>query len=171
LLDGLPAFVAIVEREVVHIHSNEPVDALRIEAAGELNRIRHRFFTMVEGVLNALPDVFADPLHHFLPQVALNHVAAERKRKTRFLPPPLAEVEHFVQSELAICQLAFVNQKTGFELAFLHFVQNFVERHDLVLDLRLEQAEGKKRCCERAWNRYDHLYQTLPSHSPSGNAD
>src|SRR4051794_16926222 len=63
---SLAAFAAVIERELVNVHSDESINPIGIQTAGELNGISHRFLAMIETVLDAVLDVLSDAFHHGL---------------------------------------------------------------------------------------------------------
>ena len=65
--------------------------------------------------------------------------------------PPLAEVQHFVQSETVIEELPFVNQKPGVASAFVYGFDDLIERNDFVAEVRCVQAQREK--CARQHTR------------------
>src|SRR5207245_4909774 len=67
--------------------------------------------------LDARLEIAGDLAHQFLPEVAPDHVAAERERQPGFLVPPLAHVHPKAQTSVAVSQLAFVNEEAGLRLA------------------------------------------------------
>src|SRR5262249_28908590 len=111
---------------------------------------------MVQTILDARLDVRRNALHKFLAEVALDDVAAERQRQAGFFQPPLAKIEDLVKSYFPVCELALMNEKTGVIIALLNFVENPVEWHDLVFDLRFEEAQREEGRRQRAGNS-DHL--------------
>src|SRR5207253_343661 len=111
LANGLPSFGSVVECEFVHVHADESIDVLRVQTPGELDRVRHRFFAMIQAILNAVADVLRDPFDQLRSQAALDDVAAKRQRKSGLLQPPLTEIDNLVKTHLAICELSFVNKK------------------------------------------------------------
>ena len=117
--DGFASPLTIVEREVVDPHRNESVRKLGLHVAGKLHGICECVFAIVHRVDDALVKVFRNPLHQFRPQIAADNIAAHRERKARFLMPPLAEIEHLIQTHLVIKELAFVYQQTSVSIAFL----------------------------------------------------
>src|SRR5215471_10931500 len=107
---------------------------------------------MVEAVLDALANVFPDPFHRFLAEIAADNVSAKRKRKSSAVLPPFTEIENFVKTEFPIRELAFVNEKSRLVLAFLNFVENLIERDDLVFHGRLVEAKREECRGQSSWN-------------------
>src|SRR5437773_10562126 len=91
--DGLAALDAIVESEIIHIHSDEAIDLVYIQAAGKLNGVIRGFLTMIESVLDAFANILSDLLHHRAAEIALDDIAAERKRQTGALLPPFTQIQ------------------------------------------------------------------------------
>ena len=52
--DRLPATVAVVERQAVHVHADETIGACVIEPAPELHGVLDGFLTMIQAVCNAV---------------------------------------------------------------------------------------------------------------------
>ena len=71
--------------------------------------------------------------------------------------PPFAEIEHFVQTQLFVEKLAFVDQKPGVDLAFLNGVDDLVERDDDVFEIRIVNSQCEKRARQLARNRDLHI--------------
>ena len=89
------------------------------------------------------------------PEIAANHVAAERQRQAaRALGPPLAEVDELPQPLLLVGELPFVNQQPRLDLAVAHGLEDLVERHHHVLDVRLVEPQRQERGRQRAGNRH-----------------
>src|SRR5438046_8686195 len=109
---------------------------------------------MIEGVLDAFLDVLGNALDGLLTEFALDDVAAEGQRQSCLLLPPFPEIEDLVQTHLAVRQLAFVDQQSGFVLAALNIFEYLIERHNMVLDLRLEETKRQEGCRQRAGNGY-----------------
>jgi len=108
-------------------------------------------------VFEAVRDRGAQQARHaqyqLLAQVTADHVAAEWKRQSAgFRRPPLAQVDDAVQSGIAVGQLAFVNDETRIRVARSDVLDDPVERHDFMLDIRTEQLQGEERGCHRAGN-------------------
>src|SRR3954464_10695356 len=98
--DGAAAIFPIIERALVHIHADEFVGKPGLKVTGELHGVLERLRTMVERVLNAGAQRFADLRHRFLAQAAADGIAAKRQREPVLLHPPLSEVDDLVQSRL-----------------------------------------------------------------------
>ncbi len=60
------------------------------------------------------------------------------------LPPP-AQIYDAVQSGFVISQLAFVNDESGFELAFEHLGDDLVEGHDFGFDSGSKKVESRDK--------------------------
>ena len=93
--DRLPPAVAVVERQVVHVHADEPVGLRLVEPAAELHRVLERLVAMVERVRDAVVQQPRDASRIALgPEIAPDDVAAERQRQPAgAVGPPLAEVD------------------------------------------------------------------------------
>src|SRR6266852_8385011 len=82
------AVVPVVEGTFVDVHANKLIGELGIEIAGELHGVAERFFTMIDGVLNALAQRLSDAGHRFPAKRATDGISAERQRQSsNFLPP------------------------------------------------------------------------------------
>src|SRR5580765_5291082 len=103
LRDGLPALFAVVAREVVHVHADEAVRELGVEATAEPQRVLHRLGTIREPGLDRL-------LQDLGPEVAPCDVDPKRERQTCLQEPPLAEVDDLLQALGGIGELALVDQ-------------------------------------------------------------
>ena len=75
-----------------------------------------------------------------LSQILSNAVAAKRQGQAGLLVPPDAEVQHEMQTEILICQLALVNDQPGVGFAV------FDELGDLV-EMDGDRLEGLRRLC------------------------
>src|SRR6201999_4361936 len=64
--------------------------------------------------------------------------------------PPLAQIQHFVEPLRLVEELSLVNQESGVAPAALHRVDDFVERHDLVLKLGIEYSQRQKSASQLA---------------------
>src|ERR1700760_5044394 len=111
LADRLPAVLAIVQCALVYVHADEAVRQLRVEVAGELHRIGKRLFAMIECVLNAFAQRFGDDAHRLIAQAAANRVAAQRQWQPGLLAPPLAEVEHLLETAGRVSELSFMDDE------------------------------------------------------------
>src|SRR4051794_39372908 len=86
-----------------------------------------------------------------LAQLPPNCVATHRERQSvRVFVPPLAQVEHFVQTMSLIKELTFMNQKAGVALSFNDCCDDLIERHNLVFEVRLKDAQSQKRAGQSA---------------------
>src|SRR5881398_1640247 len=57
-------------------------------------------------------------------------VAAHRQRQTAgVLMPPLTQIENFVQPEILIEELSFMNQQTGINSFFRYRINDLIEGH------------------------------------------
>src|SRR4051812_29466917 len=117
-LDGAAAVFAVIERALVHVHADELVSQLRLEVACELHGVLQSLRTMIERVLNARAQRLADLRHRLFAQTAADGVAAERQRKSVLVSPPLSEIDDLVQPGFRERELAFVDDESGFVLAF-----------------------------------------------------
>ena len=85
-------------------------------------------------------------------EIAADDVAAERQRQPAgAVRPPLAEIDDLLQALFGVRHLSFVDQQARRELAGVHPLLNLVERHDDVLDRRVEQPQRQK--CRRQFAR------------------
>ena len=87
------------------------------------------------------------------PEGAANRIASQGQRQTGHLSPPLAEIHNAVQSRLVVGQLAFVNDESGFVLAFEHLRNDLIEGNNFGFDAGSEQLQRQIGCGERARDR------------------
>ena len=125
------AIRSIIQSSLVHIHANEFVGKLRIEIAGELHGIGERFLSMVESILDAVTKSSCDICHQLRTEAAADRISSQRQRQPGDLLPPPAQIDNALQTGFRVTQLAFVNDKPGFLLAFEHLRNDLVERHNL----------------------------------------
>src|SRR6185437_13819606 len=105
--DGLAAFLAVIERPMVHIHAHELVREVAAHDAGELQRVLHRLGAMVEAVTNARGENVRDRLARRRIVPFMNNVAAEGQGKAEVLAtPPRANVFAHDQPFILIGELA-----------------------------------------------------------------
>src|SRR5688572_8330209 len=74
--------------------------------------------------------------HHLGTQILSYNVAAEWKRQTRLLKPPLTEVHDQGKSGLPVGELTFVNEQSEVRRTALHRVLDFIKGHDDRFELR-----------------------------------
>ncbi len=70
--------------------------------------------------------------------------------------PPFAEVENFVQAQVVVKQLAFVNQQSGVTVSFNDRVNDLIKGHDFVIEIRIVKSQRQKRAGQCAG--YGDLY-------------
>src|SRR5690349_14451978 len=109
LLHGLTPLVAVVLRQLVHVHPDEPVGEVRLEPAAELHRIRHRLTAVLEPGPDRLGENRRELGERPLAQVAPRDVCAQRQRQPGLEHPPLAEVEHLREPLGLVGELALVD--------------------------------------------------------------
>src|SRR5580765_904752 len=108
-------------------------------------------------------------MNGFLAEVTSNRVAAHRQRQTAgVLVPPLAEIEHFMQPEIVIEKLAFMNQQAGVAAAFGHRFDDLIEGNDLVLKIWGEETERQKRAGQGPRYRDPEIHQVSRIEFPIG---
>ncbi len=74
---------------------------------------------------------------------AADGIAAQGKRQTGLLAPPLAEVEELEQAIAGVGELALVNDESSFKLAGDYGGDDLVERNDGGFDLGSEELESE----------------------------
>ena len=111
------AQLAHVERQVVHVHVDEPPALPGVEAAPELQGVRDGLVLVVERGLDGGAEADAHRAHQVRAQVAAHHVEPERHGQPVALLPQLAEVEDLHEPLLAVGQLALVDDHAGLDLA------------------------------------------------------
>src|SRR5581483_2985995 len=112
LTDRLPALVAEVAREVVHVHADELVAALGVHAATEAERIVERLVTVLERSVDRLAQDGGDLSQGRVAEVAARRVDAERQRQPGLEQPPLPEVEALLEVLVAEGELSLVDEQT-----------------------------------------------------------
>ena len=80
-----------------------------------------------------------------LVEIPAGDVHPERQRQTGLEQPPLAQVEHLVQSVLLVGELALVDHETGVGAPRRDLVEDPVERQLAVGELPEREAEGEER--------------------------
>ena len=113
LADRLAALVAVLAGELVHVHADEAVGQLEVEAAPELERVLHRLAPVVEPGLDRLAQDVGEVEQRVGPEVAAGDVRAERQRQPGLEQPPLAEVDDLLQPFGLVGELALVDQEAG----------------------------------------------------------
>src|SRR5581483_2513552 len=121
LTDRLPALVAEVAREVVHVHADELVAALGVHAATEAERIVDR-----------LAEDGGDLSQGRVAEVAARRVDAERQRQPGLEQPPLPEVEALLEVLVAEGELSLVDEQTRLGATGGDLRQDLVEGQDAV---------------------------------------
>jgi hypothetical protein len=87
------------------------------------------------------------------PEVAPDHVPAERQRQPAGpIRPPLAEVHDLLQPFVRVGELTLVNQQSSRDGTFPNLVLDLIERHDDVVDRRIEETQREKRRGQLAGN-------------------
>src|SRR5215472_1162420 len=87
--DGTTAFLAIVERPLIHVHTHKLVGKDGIHIAGKLHGVIEGRLAMIEGVFNAFADHPSHLPAHVRAQRTTYGICAERQRKTGGFPPPM----------------------------------------------------------------------------------
>ena len=93
-----------------------------------------RFLAVIERVLDALLKQSAHFRNRFVAEIATHDVTTERQRQAGLFLPPHSEIDNEAQSLILECQLPFVDNQTRVELTGFDDLQNFIERHHLVLE-------------------------------------
>src|SRR5919201_5721292 len=90
-LDGAPAPLRVVERELVDPHPDEAVGELRVHVARELHGVGQGVAAVFERVADGLVEVLGDAADHLRAEVAADTVSAHRQRQVGAALPPLPE--------------------------------------------------------------------------------
>src|SRR5438874_995295 len=148
LAHRLPAFLAVVAGELVHVHGDEAIGELGVQAAAELERVLHRLVAVVEPGLDRLAQNVRDVEQRARPEVATRDVRAERQRQPGVQQPPLAEVDDLLEPRIGVGQLALVDQQPRVGPAGDDLVHDPVERHLAVAeaaDAHPQDEEGRRQ--------------------------
>src|SRR5579864_3350314 len=129
LAHGLTTFIAIVERELVHVHRDEAVATSVVEAPSEAERVVERIAAVVERGIDRRAQDLRDRPHRIRAEIAADGVHAEWERQPGLEQPPLAEVEALLEPGIGIRELTFVDQETDARAAGHDLVQDLVERY------------------------------------------
>src|SRR5439155_18568526 len=129
LAHRLAAFLAVVAGELVHVHADEAVGELRVQATPVLERMLHRLLAVVEPGLDRLAQDIRDVEQRARPKVATRDVRTERQRQPGVQQPPLAEVDDLLEPRIGIGQLALVDQQPRIGAAGDDLVDDLVEPH------------------------------------------
>src|SRR5262249_2036266 len=81
---------------------------------------------------------------------AANDISSQGQRKAGYLLPPTSKVDDAMQAGLVICQLAFVNDESGFVFAFEYLWDDLIEGHDFGIDSRSEKLKCEVSCGQLA---------------------
>src|ERR1051325_2489273 len=108
---------------------------------------------MRQRVVNTFPQQLRHLFNPGRAEVATDDVPAHRQWQTVFLMPPLTEVKNFVQTLRLVKKLTLVNQQARIAGTVQHGVNDLVERHDFILEIRIEDSEGKKSTRQLSRNR------------------
>src|SRR5512132_4124739 len=81
LADRAPPLFAVVLGQLVHVHADEAVGQLVVEAATELERVLERTLAVVEARADRLGEHVGQLAQRVGPEVAPRHVRAERQRQ------------------------------------------------------------------------------------------
>src|SRR5205085_2928129 len=128
-LQAAASALAVRKREIVHVHADELVGPLFVEATAELLRVFDSLSPVRERVRDAIVQQLRYLADHLGPQVAPDDVAAERQREsTGAIGPPLAEIDDLPQPVIGVRELAFVNQKAGIRFSGRDELLDLVER-------------------------------------------
>src|ERR1700677_3210062 len=156
LANSFFAVVAVVERALIYVHADEAVGHLWIKIPRELHRILESGFTVIERVLDAVPQCLGNGEHHIRPQAAPNRITAQRQRKAGLLPPPLPEIDYLVQTAGPIGQLAFVDDEACVKIPRNHLRNDLVKGNGNSLNLRREQLQSKVGSGQSSRNSEPH---------------
>ena len=141
LVHRFAAARAEIERPIVYIHSDETVGLGAVEIAAVLQGVVQRFVAMFEPVVDAFLEQPVHVAHRRRAQVFANGVGPQRQRQAGLVVPPVAQVDDQLQTAIAIGELPFMNDQAGVDrlaliLARLDRIENLVERHDHVAEVR-----------------------------------
>src|SRR5437667_7479208 len=109
LLDRAPPLLAVVPRQLVHVHVDEPAGGRVVETAREAERIGKCLVTVLQRRLDRLAEhtrKLFDSLN--VPAVGVH---PERKRQSRPPKPPLTEIDALHQAGGSVGPLALVDQQ------------------------------------------------------------
>src|SRR5436190_5496623 len=143
--NGLPPLLAVVAREVVHVHADEAVGEGGVEAAAEPKRVLHRLRPVREPGFDRLLQYLREIVERLRPEIAPRHVDSERQRQARLEQPPLAEVDDLAQPFRLVRELAFVNQQPRVGAPGLHLVEDLVERDLAETEVAEEEPQDEER--------------------------
>ena len=77
-------------------------------------------------------------------EILAHDVAAERQRQAGLVLPPFAEVHDLREAVARVRELALVNDQSGVGIAALHRIENLVEGHHDVLEVRHVEAQRQE---------------------------
>src|SRR6478736_5615807 len=80
LANRAPALFAVVLGQLVHVHADEAVGQLVVEAAPELKRVLERTLSVVEAREDRLGEHVGELTQGLRPEIAPRHVRAQRQR-------------------------------------------------------------------------------------------
>src|SRR5688572_1081939 len=124
---GCPPAIAVVERPVVHVHSDEGVGLRSVETACVLHGVVQRLRSMLQSVRYAGAKVL-----RYLPcqvgsQVLPDDVTAERQWQARFGEPPFAEVGDEVEAAFRERQLTLMDEQSQVDLSIRDAILDLIE--------------------------------------------
>src|SRR5687768_14017936 len=108
---------------------------------------------MSQRIANTLAQQVRDLPDELRAELAPDDVPAHRQRQPVPLIPPLAKIQHLVQAFAVEKQLPLMDQQTGVAGSVQNGVDDFVKRDYLVLEISVEQSQGKKRTRQLPGNR------------------
>jgi hypothetical protein len=154
LRDRLAPLLAVVLRQLVHVHRHEAVGDRSVDPAAELEGVLERVRTVVERTTDRIPQDLAHVVEHVCTQVPPRGVHAERKRQAGLEQPPLAEIEHLDESVALERQLALVNEQPGERSTRRDLLRNLLERELAVLEVAEHEAESEE-CSRESTGHHD----------------
>src|SRR5436853_565896 len=114
---GRAAALAVIEREIVHVHAHKAIGFRAIESAAEAHRIADGLAAMLQTERDAVVQQQRQRRDVPRAEVAPDDVAAERKRQpARAIAPPFAEIDDLLQAFIRPGDLSFVDQQSGLDL-------------------------------------------------------
>ena len=109
--DRLPALVAVVLRQLVHVHPDEAVHEARVEVTPVLHRVGKCLCATREPGLDRLGQHFAELVQDLRPEIPPGHADPEWQGKACLEQPPLAEVDDAVKPLALVRELTLVDEE------------------------------------------------------------
>lgn len=148
--DAFATGVAVVERPVVDVHTDEAVGEIAAHVACVLEGVLDGFGAVIEAVLDASGEDAGDLASGIRGEAFMNDIAAEGEGQALILfSPPDAEIGAAMEAFLVEGELAFVDDQSDVGPVFPDGTEDFVEGHDEVIEFggglaepELEGEEG-----------------------------